>query len=188
MKYSYQITEYVHRMLKQHIEDGDICVDATVGRGNDTEFLKRLVGESGKVYGFDIQKDAIAATTDRMEKAGLINGTWLILDGHENMKNYVKEKISAITFNFGYLPGGDHNISTRSSTSIKAIEEGLSLLKKDGIMSLCIYSGGDSGYEEKDSILSFLKSLDPKKYLVILSQYYNRENDPPIPAFVIKLK
>ena len=188
MKYSYQITEYVHRMIKNHIEDGDVCIDATVGKGNDTEFLKRLVGDSGKVYGFDVQQDAVTATKDRMEKAGLINGTWLILDGHENMAEYVKEEVSAITFNFGYLPGGDHEIATKSDTSIKAIQEGLLLLKKDGIMSLCIYSGGDSGYEEKDSILSFLKTLDSKKYLVIISQYYNRENDPPIPAFVIRLK
>ena len=188
MKYSYQITEYVHRILEQHIEAGDVCVDATVGKGNDTEFLKRLVGDSGKVYGFDIQKEAVEATTDRMEKAGLSNGTWLILDSHENMADYVKEEVSAITFNFGYLPGGNHEIATKPDTSIKAIQTGLLLLKKDGIMSLCIYSGGDSGYEERDSILEYLKNLDPKKYLVILSQYYNRENDPPIPAFVIKLK
>ncbi len=54
-------------------------------------------------------------------------------------------------------------------------------------MSLCIYSGGDSGYEEKDAILSYLKDLDPHRYIVVLSSYYNRPNDPPIPALIIKL-
>ena len=54
-------------------------------------------------------------------------------------------------------------------------------------MSLCIYSGGDTGFAERDAILSFLKTLDPKKYLVILSQYYNRPNHPPIPAMILKL-
>ena len=54
-------------------------------------------------------------------------------------------------------------------------------------MSLCIYSGGDSGFEERDAILEELKTLDGKKYLVILSQYYNRPNNPPIPAMIIKM-
>ena len=54
-------------------------------------------------------------------------------------------------------------------------------------MSLCIYSGGDSGFEEKDGILQYLRTLDSKKYLVIVSEYYNRPNNPPIPAMIIKL-
>ena len=95
--------------------------------------------------------------------------------------------MSCIVFNFGYLPGGDHSLSTKKESSIKAIETGLSLLKKGGLMSLCIYSGGDSGFEEKDGILQYLRTLDSKKYLVIVSEYYNRPNNPPIPAMIIKL-
>ena len=53
-------------------------------------------------------------------------------------------------------------------------------------MALCISSGGDTGFEEKDRILEFLKNLDSRKYIVIVNQYYNRENNPPIPAFVVK--
>lgn len=68
-----------------------------------------------------------------------------------------------------------------------AIHEGLRLLKKGGIMSLCIYSGGDSGFEERDAILAELKQLNSKKYLVVLSEYYNRPNNPPIPVLVLKL-
>ena len=54
-------------------------------------------------------------------------------------------------------------------------------------MSLCIYSGGDTGFEERDTLLSFLKALDSRKYLVVLSSYYNRPNHPPIPVLVRKL-
>ena len=54
-------------------------------------------------------------------------------------------------------------------------------------MSLCIYSGGDSGFEERDTLLSYLKELDSKKYLVILSSYYNRPKNPPIPVLIWKL-
>ena len=55
-------------------------------------------------------------------------------------------------------------------------------------MTLCIYSGGESGFAERDALLSYLKTLDVKKYLVILSCYYNRPNHPPIPVLIKKLK
>ena len=184
----YQITEYCHRMIREHIKEGDCCVDATAGNGNDTEFLCRLTGADGKVYAFDIQKAAVEHTRKRLEEAGLTERAEVILDGHEHMENYVRENVSAITFNFGYLPGGDHQIATQADTSIQAIEAGLRLLKKGGIMSLCIYSGGDSGFAEKEALLSYLETLDSRTFLVIVSTYYNRQNHPPIPAFVIRIK
>ena len=52
---------------------------------------------------------------------------------------------------------------------------------------LCIYSGKDSGFEERNALLKWLKELDPKKYLVIRTDYYNRPNNPPIPVLVVKL-
>ena len=96
-------------------------------------------------------------------------------------------KVSCIVFNFGYLPGGDHKIATKAESSVEAIRQGLTLLEKNGMMSLCIYSGGDSGFEERDRILAYLKGLDSRKYLVIMSSYYNRPNNPPIPAMIIRL-
>ena len=145
------------------------------------------MGESGKVYAFDIQEQALKKTRERLEEQGLENRVELVLDSHAEMGKRIWEEVSCIVFNFGYLPGGNHFLSTKKESSIKAIEIGLSLLKKGGLMSLCIYSGGDSGFEEKDGILQYLHTLDSKKYLVIVSQYYNRPNNPPIPAMIIKL-
>lgn len=187
IKRKYQITEFCHQFIQMHVQSGDICVDATAGNGNDTEFLCCLTGESGKVYAFDIQEDAIKHTKDRLEAAG--HKAELILDGHEHMKDYVKEvgEVACVVFNFGYLPGGDHELATKAETSIAAIEAGLELLRKGGLMSLCIYSGGDSGFDEKNAILGYLKTLDSKKYLVVVSDYYNRPNNPPMPVQIVKL-
>ena len=125
--------------------------------------------------------------TKLLKEKGLIDRARLILDGHEHMERYVeKESVDAICFNFGYLPGGNHKIATSPKTSVRAIEQGLALLKSGGMMSLCIYSGGDTGFEEKEKILTFLKKISSKLYTVILNEYYNRENNPPMPVFVFK--
>ena len=54
-------------------------------------------------------------------------------------------------------------------------------------MTLCIYSGGDTGFEERDAVLDYIKNLNSKKYLVIQTEYVNRQNHPPIPVLIIKL-
>lgn len=184
---SYQITDYIHNILEQHITAGDLCIDATMGNGHDTLKLCKLVGETGQVYGFDIQAVALEHTKALLEKEKVIHNAHLILDSHAHMDQYLpQESVSCIVFNFGYLPLGDHTLSTQAATSIEAISKGLSLLKQGGIMTLCIYSGKDSGFEERDALLEFLQQLDSKKYLVILSCYYNRPNHPPIPVLIVK--
>lgn len=183
-----QVTEYCHQFLRNYIREGDLCVDATAGNGGDTEFLCRLVGRSGKVYAFDIQKAAIDRTADRLKTCGLLDRLILIRDSHEKMAEYVRGHAAAVMFNLGYLPGTDHSIATKPDTTLRAVETGLSLLQKSGVMSLCIYSGGDTGYSEKKALLEYLRNLDQRKWLVIVSEYYNRKNDPPIPVFIIRLK
>lgn len=184
----YQITEWCHHFIRQQVKPGDFCIDATMGNGHDTELLCRLAGDSGRVLAFDIQKTALENTEKRLRKSDAPDNYRLILDSHSHMDQYADAgSVSCIVFNFGYLPGGDHRLATTPSSSLAAMRQGLVLLKKGGLMSLCIYSGGDSGFEERDALLSCLKELDPKKYLVILSSYYNRPKNPPIPVLIRKL-
>lgn len=187
LRKKYQITEFCHQFLRDYIKEGDCCVDATCGNGNDTEFLCKMTGSGGKVYAFDIQEQAVRKTADRISAAGYSERASIFQVSHEKMGEYVKERASVIMFNFGYLPGGDHHMATEPRTSLKAVKAGMSLLRQGGVMSLCIYSGGDTGYEEKRILLEYLKGLDPGGWLVIVCDYYNRENDPPLPVFVIRL-
>ncbi len=173
--------------LKDNVCKGDIVVDATMGRGNDTLFLKDLVGKDGFVYAFDIQEEAVKYTQKMLIKNNAYYNVALILDGHENMDKYIKnENISCVVFNFGYLPRANHKIATKPITSILAIKKALKILKVKGIISLCVYQGGDTGFEEKDAILNFVKSLHYNKYTVIISEFLNRPNYPPIHIKIIK--
>ena len=184
----YQITSWCRRMMREHVQEGDFCIDATMGNGNDTEYLCRLTGASGQVLAFDIQEAALENTRKRLEGALDFCNYRLIQDSHSRMEQYAEPEAAAcIAFNLGYLPGGDHQIATKAESTVAALEQGLRCLKKNGLMSICIYSGGDSGFEERDAVLNWLAGLDSRKYLVLVTQYYNRPNHPPIPAMVIRL-
>ena len=180
------MTDWIHSVLTNYITEGDCCVDATMGKGGDTLFLCRMAGKTGSVTAFDIQEEALSFTEKRLKEEGL--SAALFLEGHEQMgKHFQPETIQCIMFNLGYLPGGDHNLATKPETTITAIEEGLRLLKTGGIMSICIYSGGDSGFEERDRVLEFLEHLDEKKYFIAKQEFINKGNHPPMPVFLIKL-
>lgn len=182
-----QITDWCHEILRTQARSEGIYIDATMGNGHDTLFLCQMAGESGQVLAFDIQPEALEATDQLLKETGMSGRARLILDGHEHMDAYADpESVDVVCFNFGYLPGGDHRIATRADTSVQAVEKGLALLKKGGLMTLCIYSGRDTGFEEKDRLLEFLKALPAKEFTVIVNQYYNRKNQPPMPVFIFK--
>lgn len=174
-----------HRFLEAQVPTGGTCIDATVGRGRDTAFLCRLVGPTGKVVGFDIQQEALDSARQLLAQQELT--ATLYLDNHSHMAEYFPpESVDAIVFNFGWLPGGDHSIATQADSSIAAIAAGLELLKVGGVMSLCLYYGRDTGYAEKRAILEYLPTIDPAQYTVLVTEFVNRPNDPPIPIRIRK--
>ncbi|MGN0297665.1 MAG: class I SAM-dependent methyltransferase, partial [Lachnospiraceae bacterium] len=96
------------------MQEGDFCIDATAGTGQDTGYLAQLCGERGKVLAFDIQEQVLQMTEERLGLLNLKSRVQLILDSHEHMEQYaLAESVSCVTFNFGYLPKGDHSICTR---------------------------------------------------------------------------
>lgn len=180
--------ELSHEYIEKTVCPGDVVVDATAGNGNDTLFLAKLVGTEGHVYAFDIQEQAVENTRKKLLNNGFSESCTVILDGHQNMKNYVKAPVKAVMFNFGYLPGGDHNIFTIAPTSIEAIKASMELISEDGIITLAIYYGGDSGFEEKDALIEFLKTIDNKQYSVLYHDFINYPNCPPLVVSITRSK
>ena len=175
----------VHEFLRQHVSPGAVCIDATAGKGRDTALLCRLAGETGRVLAFDIQPQAVAQTKALLDGEGL--RAEVILDSHANMGAYAQENsVDCIVFNLGWLPGGDHTVFTHADSTIAAIEAGLKLLRKDGVMCVSIYYGGASGYEERDALLEYVRTIDPAQYTVLVTQFANRAGAPPIPVFIHK--
>lgn len=176
-----------HEFVRRYVRPGGLCIDATAGRGGDTALLCSLVGEQGRVIAFDIQQDAVDSTRALLRERGYENIGEVVLDSHANMENYAEpDSVDCITFNLGWLPGGDHSIFTHAQSSIAAIEAGLRLLRPGGGMSVCIYYGRDCGFAERDALLDYLPTLDHRKYTVLTTQFSNRPNNPPIPVFIMR--
>ncbi|MBE6753649.1 MAG: SAM-dependent methyltransferase [Ruminococcaceae bacterium] len=187
MEMSVNALSLSHRFIAEHVHEGDLCIDATAGRGGDTAFLCGLVGDTGKVIAFDIQQEAVDSTRTLLESKGFSDRAEVHLDSHSNMDAYAQPgTVSCITYNFGWLPGGSHDIFTRAETSIAAIEKGLALLEPLGVMSLCIYYGRENGFSERDALLEYLSGLDSKVCSVLVGSFVNRPSCPPITAFIMK--
>ncbi len=177
-----------HDIVKQVIGKGDIVIDATAGNGNDTLFLAEIVGVEGHVYSFDVQRKALQNTYAKLRDKNLLDCVTLIQDGHEKMDQYVNCNIKAVMFNLGYLPGGDHSIHTKAHTTIEAIQKSLNLIVRNGIVMLVIYYGGDSGFDEKEAVMDLLKEIDSKTYTVLVHDFVNQINCPPIAVCIEKIK
>lgn len=184
---SFSALHIIKKIIDENVCEGDVCIDATAGRGFDTLHLCNLVGDSGHVTAFDIQQDAVDSTKALLEENGVAHRADVLLKSHSEMDTLFEENsVSFITFNFGWLPKGNHNIHTNKDTSIEAIEKGLRLLKSGGIMSLIIYYGRETGFEERDALLEYLPTIDSKQYTVVEMPFVNRPNCPPIPIIIIK--
>lgn len=172
---------FSHEILKNTVILGDTVIDATAGNGNDTVLLAQLVGQLGKVYAFDIQEDAIKSTKEKLILTGQSKQVELILDGHENLDQYLDdgEKVSAVTFNLGYLPRGDKSITTQADTTLTAIKNSLKVLRKQGVVSIMVYYGHDEKLEEKNVVDKFVTQIPQEEFDVLTYRFVNQANQPP---------
>ena len=162
-------------------------IDATVGNGFDSLYLLDIVTE-GKLFGFDIQEEAIRHTNTLLKKHHKENYQ-LFQQGHEHLldtlSNY-KHKISLIIFNLGYLPKGDKIIRTKPNTTIQAIDQGYQLLNNKGIILITVYPDTNqkntTGKEEEQALLKHLKEHYSNQYTI----YHNTDN--PNAPYLIELK
>lgn len=183
------VLPFARLLLDQAVEKGDVVIDATAGNGHDTVYLAKLVGDQGTVFSFDIQETAINSTKKRIEEHHCHSQVLLFQRGHEEAKTLIPTEkhgqIAGAVFNLGYLPGGDKAIVTKPETTITAINDIFSMLKKEGIIVLVVYPGHEEGKNERDQLVSFGSSFDQQEAHVLTYQFINQKNNPP---FIIAIE
>ncbi|MGL4606825.1 MAG: class I SAM-dependent methyltransferase [Eubacteriaceae bacterium] len=185
LNYFMKVTTFVEEILKSTLKPGDYVIDGTAGTGEDTVILGNLVRDSGRVFSFDIQEDAIEMTQKKVEEQGLQQVVTVIKESHENMTEALSKfgignnQIKGITFNLGYLPYGNKEIVTQGKTTLLGIKKGLKLLDKHGFMTICLYPGHKEGGEELELVLEWAKDLG-QSFVVHHFKTLNRKSPPEL--------
>ncbi len=174
------LSDIAKYFFKGKIQPDGIAVDFTMGNGYDTLFLCSLVPE-GRVFAFDIQKDAIASTEKRLAENGVTNAA-LIHDSHAEVKKYVTSPINAAMFNLGYLPGGDKSVHTMTDSTLKAVSDALDLLAVGGVMTVSVYPGHDEGTREGNALTDMLSKVDRHDFSILQCKMLNSPTSPFIIA------
>lgn len=180
----FQLLDIAKSFLNQAgITPESTLADFTMGNGHDTLYLCSLVPQ-GKVYAFDIQEQALINTRARLDEAGVTADAVLIHDSHSNAKKYIDTEIDAGMFNLGYRPGGDKSVHTMRESTLPAVKDAISMLKKGGVLVISVYPGHDEGRVEGEMLLEMLSEYDKKLYCV---SHFHLVNSPDAP-FVIAIE
>lgn len=175
------------RTLTNRFSSGTF-IDATLGKGNDLISILLNPVFTGKVYGFDIQKEAIELSQNAINTHNFSGSYQLIHDSHENIASYLPDtvEIHGAIFNLGYLPGGDHDITTQASSTKKAILEIRRRLVQHGQIIIVVYSGHPAGKLEKEELFNFLSEFPQEEFQVLQYEFINQRNNPPMVLIVEK--
>lgn len=181
-----RLTERVHLELEKLLRPGDIALDATAGNGHDSLAMAQLVGTEGQVFAIDLQTAAIVATRHRLERQG--DGARFTLfegDHRELLRSLAAERpgsFRAITFNLGYLPGGDKTITTQAEQTLPALDAAAVLLGPNGALFVTAYRGHPGGAKEAAAVADWMVGRNRTKWQVEQhkAEAANEENRPPV--------
>lgn len=159
----YSQTKLAHELWEGLIEPGDTAIDATCGNGKDSVALASFLfpHPKARLIVIDIQKKALENT--ELALKGFLSDQQLqqvsfLHSCHSQMPKDLKPKL--ITYNLGYLPGSDKQLTTQAFTTLASIECALALLEPKSCISIMIYKGHEQGKKEDEALKNYLKSLD----------------------------
>ena len=162
-----RLTDQAHALITSVLQTGEIAIDATAGNGHDTLFLCQTVGPTGRVFAVDIQQAALDQTTVQLEQAALSNCTFKC-GNHSQLSEMIPaefhQRIGAIMFNLGNLPGGDHTKITQQHSTQAAVKASLNLLRPGGILTILAYPGHPGGAAETEAVSDLLAGLERTEY------------------------
>lgn len=165
------------------------ALDATAGKGVDTEFLARNAGPEGRVIAFDVQEEAIAATSARLDRCGLAERVRLVRASHAELDVCLEPglKIHAAMYNLGFLPRGATRITTRAASTIASLSALEKRIDQHGLISVHCYTGQENGLEESQAVSQWAEGLEWNDWRVARYEFWNKRSNREFLFLVLKL-
>lgn len=158
-----RLTQTAQQHWEKFLSPGDWAVDATAGTGRDTVALAHRVHPGGHVFALDVQDLALRQTGQALAAAGLLSHVTLLRADHshlpERLPCQARGRIGMVCFNLGYLPGGDHSITTTAASTLAALRQSLDLIRPGGGLSVVAYRGHPGAGAEADAVDDFFVRL-----------------------------
>ncbi len=173
------LTQQAHHLITEHFGiDSNaaprlaLAVDATCGNGHDTLFL--LNCGFAHVLAFDVQANALDITRERCKDAlSATQELTLIHASHSELAQHLyplsagpsaqsstaRAKLDCVMFNLGYLPNANKAITTRTESTLQALEQACSALSAGGLITIICYPGHANGAGETQAISDNLARL-----------------------------
>lgn len=177
-----------HMTMLPILPEARCVVDATAGNGHDTVFLAENSHPDCRVYAFDIQQEALDSTKSLATEAGVMDKIELVLDSHANVERYIDGEIDVAMFNLGYLPNGDHTLTTSVDSTMEAIRKMTERLSVGGVISIVSYSGHEAGAVEQDMLWHELQALPVRYYTVSAFRMINHKKTAPMLFLIEKVR
>ncbi|CAM9099013.1 unnamed protein product, partial [Phaeothamnion confervicola] len=184
-----------HLLWEQTVTLGDTVVDMTSGNGHDALRMARLAlsadGARGKLIALDVQPTAIESTRSLLERelgADAIEraGTFVVGNNRDvEALGVAAGSAALVSYNLGYLPGGDKSVFTRAEDTLASLNGALQLLKPGGMLSIACYVGHAEGVAEMVAVKQFAAHLDAAVWRAFV---HERLNYPPAPLLVTVLR
>lgn len=165
-----QLTVWAHHLWQAWLSDEATVIDATCGSGYDTLFLAQ---RAKRVLAYDIQKEAIEKTKQRLQAEGLCN-----VELHLACHTTIDTPAQLIVYNLGYLPGSDKTVTTHLETTMSSLEKALELLLPGGAISLMCYDGHEAGKAETEALMCWAQNLPRADWAVYLHRLWNTPAGP----------
>lgn len=178
------VLSFAHQLIEKRLQAGEPALDATIGNGNDTLFLAKTVGARGHVYGFDVQQAALDRTRLRLQEASFPSDSYtLFQQSHAQLDQHLPKKchgrIGAVTFNLGYLPGGDTSIITQKTETLSALKTACKWLRSKGLITIVLYPGHAGGKSEATAVRAWAMHLPQAQFQVLCYQMINQPTTVP---------
>jgi predicted methyltransferase len=174
-----RLVQKAHQFISTALKDSGCAIDMTCGNGMDSLFFARIVGEKGNVYAFDIQEEAISKTKELLQENHCASQAKLFKACHSQIERYLPQEkkghVNSIAMNLGYLPKGNHDISTKSKTTIPAILIAYDWMKLGGAMTIIAYRGHKGGKDEAEQVG---KLISEKEWKVSIDQGIKKAESP----------